>query len=427
MEKPPWLAPALLVGIALLIRVAAIGGDLDYVPAHDAFDYDRHARSIAAGEGFPESGYAPEGGPTALRPPVYPYFLGAVYAVFGDSVDAGRLAGALLGAASVWLLFLVVLRIWGRRVALVAAAAAAVFPPLVLLSRELLSEQLFIALELGAVLCVLEARASSRPLRWAAAAGALCGIATLTRNPGGVLILPVLIGLWRPQPGAAARGLAAPAVGLLCILLVMTPWTLRNWSEFGRFVPVTSSTGFGLAGTYNDVSMDDADHPAAWRTPVIVPEYEPLFQAPQVDEGTLDATLRREAVQFAWDHPGYAIEVSGRNLLRLFAVSGDSVVGRDSELVVQRGIGSDRLPAERLSLALALVLGAAGALFIWRRRLPRGPLFLWLVPALTVLVALPVAGLPRYRAPADPFILILGAIGISCLWDETRKRWAAGS
>lgn len=422
MKRRPWLAPALLVGIALLIRVAVIAADSGYVPAHDAFDYDRHARSIAGGEGFPESGYVPEGGPSALRPPVYPYFLGAVYAATGDSVDAGRLAGAVMGALSVWLLFLVVLRIWGRRTALVAAAAAAVFPPLVLLSRELLSEQLFIALELGAVLCVLEARASPRPLRWAAAAGLLCGFATLTRNPGGVLVLPVLIGLWRPGSDGTGRAIASPAVGLLCILLVITPWALRNWADFGRFVPVTSSTGFGLAGTYNQVSMDDSEHPGAWRTPVIVPEYEPLFEAQKVDEGTLDATLRREAVDFAWGHPGYALEVSARNLPRLFAVSDDSVVGRDSQLVVQRGIGSGSVPAERISLAVAVAFAAAGAFFIRRRRLPWGPLFLWLVPVLTVLVAMPIAGLPRYRVPADPFLLILSAIGLICLWEEFSRR-----
>lgn len=413
-----WVAPAIVVGVALLLRLLVIAADDGYVPAHDAFDYDRHGRSIAAGDGFPESGYVPEGGPSALRPPAYPYVLGAVYAASGDSIDAGRVLGAALGALAVLLLYLLVLRIWGGRVALVAAAGMAIFPPLVLLSRELLSEQLFLALELGAALAVLEARASPRPLRWAALAGALCAVATLTRNPGGVLILPVLVGLWFGRPRWSMRAAGPTLVALGCIVVLMVPWTVRNWVDFGRFVPVTSSTGFGLAGTYNELSEEDDVHPGAWRTPVIVPEYAPLFEVPEVDEGTLDATLRRESLQFAWDHPGYVLEVSARNLPRLFEIGDDSVVGRVDNVVSQRGIGSEVDGRERLGLAVAVLLAALGVFAIFRARLPRGPLFLWLVPLLTILVALPVAGLPRYRLPADPFILILAAIGLVWAWDS---------
>jgi hypothetical protein len=47
-----------------------------------------------------------------------------------------------------------------------------------------------------------------------------------------------------------------------------------------------------------------------------------------------------------------------------------------------------------------------------------GPLFLWLVPILLLLVAAPINGLPRQRTPADPFILILAAIGLAWLWDR---------
>lgn len=419
MGRAGWLLPGAIVLLALVLRLGVIVADGDYVPAHDAFDYDRHGRSIAAGEGFPESGYAEEGGSSALRPPVYPYLLGAVYVVSGDNTDAGRVAGALLGTAAVLLLYLLVLRIWGRRPALVASFMAAVFPSLVLLSRDLLSEQMFIALELGAVLCVVESRGARRGIGWAAAAGLLCGLAALTRNPGAALALPVLIGLWRRQPGSG-WGVAAwpPLVGLLCIVVATVPWTVRNWDEFGRFVPVSTSSGFGLAGTYNQVSMRDGSHPGAWRTPVIVPEYRPLFEVDGVDEGTLDATLRRESAAFAWDHPAYVLETSGRNLLRLFELSSDSVVGRQSVLVAQRGIGSNVTLSERISLGIAAVLAVLGGVLLVRRRYPRGPLFLWLVPILTVAVAAPIAGLPRYRVPADPFLLILAALGLIWAWEE---------
>jgi len=433
----PWLAPALLVLLALAVRTAVVVADTGYRPEHDAFDYDRHARSIAAGDGYPDSGYVVDGGPSALRPPVYPYFLGAVYAVSGDSVDAGRYANVALGGLSVLLLFLIVRRIWGRRAGLVAAALAAVFPPLVLVSRDLLSEPLFIALELGAVLCVLQFRRSGDALRWAAAAGVLCGIGALTRNPGIALVVPIAIGAWMLRPAFRLPSMKAPAVVVACTLLVIVPWTIRNTVDFGRFVPITSSLGFALAGTYNQASLHDDLHPGSFRTPVVTAEYGVLFHTPGIDEGTLDATLRRQALSFAWDHPGYVGEVAGENLLRMFELEGGSVVGAHNvggRLVADpravstgRGIGSATPASERAGLAVAAVLALLGVFAMLRSRakgtggrprVPTGPWFLWLVPIVMIAAAAPVNGLPRYRVPSDPFLLILAAIGLIWIWDR---------
>jgi hypothetical protein len=111
-------------------------------------------------------------------------------------------------------------------------------------------------------------------------------------------------------------------------------------------------------------------------------------------------------------------------------ISGGSVVDARGREVNQRGIGSAVPASERAGLAVAAALGILGLLAIlrsgWRDLpgggraplLPRGPLFLWLVPVLMILTAAPIAGLPRYRLPADPFLLILAAIGLVWLSDR---------
>lgn len=413
-----------IVALALIVRIAVIAADGGYVPRQDDWDYNRHAISVAAGAGFPDSYYVADRGPSALRAPAYPYFLAGIYVVSGDSITAGRIANAVLGALVVLLLFLVVSRIWGRRIGLIAAAGAALFPPLVLLSRDLLSESLFIVLELGAVLCVLEFR-RLRGMRWAVLAGVVAGLAALTRNPGLALATPMVVGLWVYRPRLSWSAARAPAVALGCMALIVMPWTVRNAIEFGRFVPVTSGTGFAMAGTYNEVSLDDDDHPGSWRTPRVVPEYTPLFVASGIDEGTLDATLRSEATSFALDHPGYVAEVSAWNLLRMFEVTGGSVVELDGEAVTFRGIGSADPPVERIGLGIAGMLALLGIWVIWRRLpasagrpISAGPFFLWLVPLFLIIVSVPINGLPRQRTPIDPFILILASIGLSWLLDR---------
>lgn len=422
-ERGPILA---IVVLALVVRVAAIAADSGYRPQQDAWDYDRHARSIADGKGYPDSYYVVDGGPSALRAPGYPFFLAGLYAISGNSIAVGRLANALLGALAVFLIYLIAKRIWGRRVGLLAAALAAVFPPLVLLSRELLSEPLFIVFELGMILCVLEYR-RLRELRWAASAGLLFGLATLTRNPGPALAVPLIVGLWVLRPRFSRQAAVAPALALVCAVLAIAPWTVRNAVEFGRFIPVTSGTGFAMAGTYNAASEEDEANPGSWRTPRVAPEYTPLFATAGIDEGTLDATLRSKATTFAVDHPAYVAEVTGWNLLRLFEIVGGSVVDPITGPVEIRGIGSADPLAERIGLGLAVALVLIGVLAIarsrrpGRRRIATGPLFLWLVPILLILVAAPINGLPRQRTPVDPFILILAAIGVAWIWEVLHR------
>jgi 4-amino-4-deoxy-L-arabinose transferase-like glycosyltransferase len=427
-RRAGWLAPAAIVLLGVVCRVAVVAADTDYAPRNDAREYHLIAESIAAGDEYPSSAYLLYGGPTAIRPPAYPSVLAMAYAMPGDDLAAGRALGIGLGVLLVVLVYLVARRIWGRSVALAAGCLTAVFPPLVLLSRDLVSESLFIALELGAVLCVLNARRAGGAPGWAAAAGALAGLAALTRSTGLLLVVVLALGAWVGRPRWQLGVLRAPAILVACAALVIAPWTVRNAAEFGRFIPVSTSSGIALAGTYNEDSHSDSGTHGAWRTPQTVPRFEPLFVTPGIDEGTVDATLRREARDFAWSHPGYVAETTGWNLLRLFAVTGGSVVDNRGRVVDDRGIGSAISPAERIGLAMVAILAAAGIAGIVQsrrgpvgdRRIPAGSRFLWAVPIVMVMVAAPVAGLPRYRLPADPFLLILAGIGVVWLWSRLR-------
>jgi 4-amino-4-deoxy-L-arabinose transferase-like glycosyltransferase len=432
MTERSRLALAAILVLAALLRVAVIAADAGYSPQNDAFEYDFYAHSIAAGDGYPESGYLRQGGPTAIRGPGYPYLLGGVYAATGDSRTAGRLAGAALGVLAVFLIYLIGRRIWGRRVGLIAGGLAAVFPPLVLLSRELWSETLFLPLALGAVLCALEFRRSGGGLRWAAGAGALCGLALLTRNTAAPLLICIPLGMVVAPFRFTLEKLRAPLVVLVVAALVVAPWTIRNLAEFGRLVPVTTSTGITSSGVYNPATYGSGTH-GAWRTPQAIPRFAPLFETPGVDESEVDSELRREARDFAWEHPGYVAEVFAWNLVRMFELTGDSVVDSSGEAVTERGIGSATPAAERAGLLLAVALAACGAaaMIASRRRepnreggafYPTGPLFLWLIPALTLIATALLNGLPRDRLPIDAFLLLLAAVGLAWLLDHFGKR-----
>src|SRR5437868_6743997 len=140
LSRRALVAFAALLLVALAVRLAAVAATPDLRLAPDPSDYARHARSIAAGHGYPPSQVAPHGGPSAIRPPAYPVLVAAVFRLTGNSVTAARVAQAFVGTAVVALIGLIALEFWSVPVALVATALAAVFPPLVIDGMTLLSE-----------------------------------------------------------------------------------------------------------------------------------------------------------------------------------------------------------------------------------------------------------------------------------------------
>src|SRR5947209_502327 len=112
-----------VLALALVVRVVQIAATPHWRPISDPADYVRHAISIAHGHGMAAS-FVPHGGPSAFRPPAYPYMLGGVFAVSGDSLTAGRIASALLGVVTVALIGVIAEQLFGARAGLVAMLIA---------------------------------------------------------------------------------------------------------------------------------------------------------------------------------------------------------------------------------------------------------------------------------------------------------------
>jgi 4-amino-4-deoxy-L-arabinose transferase-like glycosyltransferase len=403
------------VAVAIASRVAFVSTQPDYRPFGDAADYNAHAVFIASGDGFPPTAIAAPGTPSALRPPAYPFALGAVYAPSGNSVTAGRLLGAALGTLSALLTYLLAGGLFSRRVGVVGGVLCALFPPLVVLSGTLLSENLFIPLALAAVLVVLRARASAHHLWWAVAAGVMCGLAALTRAAGLVLVVPAVVGLVTIRP--LKRGALASGVAVACMLLVLLPWAVRNAHDFHRFVPVSTQFGFTAAGAYNSVAFHSGPVQAAWQVPCDVPDYSMRCHRPGIDEARLDASLRRSASHFARAHPGYVLTVLRLDALRSVYLGGNPAFTRlwDRELGLPHSLRGLVKASVLTALALA-VLGVISLLAGWARG--GRPLFVWLAPALLLAATLPMLGNPRYRIAIDPFLLTLAAVALT-----TATRW----
>ncbi len=401
----------------------------------------------------------------ALRTPGYPIFLAGCQALFGERTLAVRLVQAVLGTVSVYLVYQLCRQLApsGRRAQpaepdvgpkaaggcsavtivrgsadrdgcsapLFAAALAALNPYYIFMSVILLTEAVFEPLMLAALwgLAVLWPRRSREddggpslpegragpPVTGLKAAlvslgsGAAAGMAVLVR-PSWVLFVPGALAVWvlaairaRRWPDAA-RG----AMLWLCgVVLVMSPWWVRNARIYGRFVPTALWMGASLYDGLNPRATGASDmsflgDPDVW----------PL------DEQDQDAELVRRAARFASENPRRVLALAVVKLLRFWSPWPNAEELSSPALTVAGA-------AVELPLFGLLALGA------WNRRrdlrawvLAAGPLLYF--SALHLIFASSM----RYRIPGEMPALALAAFGGLTLWTWWRKpgpgRRAAG-
>jgi 4-amino-4-deoxy-L-arabinose transferase-like glycosyltransferase len=413
-----WMAA--IFAVALVVRIGVVVATPHYQARTDAADFDRLAVSLADHGHYPNSREWAPRGPTAFRPPLFPAALAAVYKVVGtgsthDRWTAGRLLEAVLGALAAGLTCLIAARLWGPATGLVAGALVAIDPPLLLVGSSLLSESLFIPLVLGAVLAAVVFRTDTR-LRWAALSGALVGCAALTRGNGFVLVIPLAFLVVNQRP--RRRGLRAPALLLGAAILMVLPWTIRNYVEFHRFVPLTTEGGYALAGTYNAATQNRPGFEAVWYPPL--DQMRALAAAhPRINEAQVSSHLETDGLHYMEHHPGSVLKTAYLSARRLLAIEGPLL-----EEVFAYGEGYPVRLAQYSVYAFWLVLALAlvGAVTPVARRAPSA---FWWCPAAILLSTVFFEGLTRYRSPADPFFLMLAALALMEAARRLRRRAAA--
>ena len=209
----------------------------------------RVGRSIALGHGF-GSPYEGNTGPTAWEPPLYPYLIGGVFKLFGIYTHAS--AWVLLSINSLFTtltcipIFFIAHKTFGERIALWSAVTWALCPYVWYWSVHWIWDTTFTPLVL-ALLFWLALELQDWPgWRGWILFGALYGVGALA-NPTMLAFLPVCgLWIWRQRHRRGLPSLGGVALSSLVFFLVLTPWVVRNYEVFGRFVFLRDDFGLQI-------------------------------------------------------------------------------------------------------------------------------------------------------------------------------------
>jgi len=408
------LVVAALVGLALRLAFG-LGYWVDKTMTRDEREYLSLARSLASGRGFVYDEEVKTGPVDPFgRAPGYPAFLalvgggGAVTTAVPTSV---KVAQAFVGAIGVFLIGRIAYRLAGDRAAIAAASMAAVYPPLVWVAAYAYSEAVFWALGLALALLfdrVLEADAR-RGWRLALALGLLMGVAVLVRAAT-LVFVPLAFAwlLWKRRPML----LAICGIGLL---LVLGPWTVRNYAHHGRFVLVASDGGVTFWTGNHPLATGEGDMAA--NPPLKIASQELRARYPELNEEQMEPVYYREA--FAWirSHPIDWIALELRKLFYLIVPVGPSYT-LHSRLYYGVTV---------VSVGVLLPIAAIG---VWRLGPRRGRTpGLWLLALSAVAICLIFFPQERFRIPViDPALIVCASgawlLGGRTKWTDERSKAA---
>jgi 4-amino-4-deoxy-L-arabinose transferase-like glycosyltransferase len=398
----------------------------------DELFYNSEANFIAAGHGFNEPysaffhpGRSPQ--PAADHAPLTVSVLAPVSWLVDhpplswiidepqhDHVREHRYTMVVLGTILVGLVGLLGRRVGGETVGLVAAGIAAITPNMWVNDGLVMSETLTALVVVGALLCVF--RFWDRPtLLRAAVLGALCGVAALARVEFGLLVvlLAIVIPFALDKPWTERGAFALTAV--VAAGLVVAPWVGFNLARFREPTFISTNDGITLAGANCD-EMYHGPGIGLWTLGSCT--------------GSLDLPGDQSQVSSHYRHRAFDYIDHHKSRVPIVVLAR---VGRTWSLfrpldMVTFNAGEDREPwVTRLGLVAyypTLLCAIAGAVVLWRRR-RRGALWVLCTPVVVVTIGAVVTyGQTRFRAPAEPSLALLAAVGIVAVIGQLRARRA---
>jgi len=233
-----------LIGLCLRVIFTLLHPSV--YPVTDMLGYNEAANSLLLDGEIRVKGIL-----AASRPPVYPYFLYAIYWIFGHSFLIVRLMQAVLGALTAVILVKIGSEMFDNRVGALSGLIYALYPASWAFGDQLMTETLFTLLMLSSVLLMIKMM-SSRNYWIIFGAGFFGGLAILCRTAYAPFMMFIFLGIliFRFK---SPKYISRFFMTMVICGMVIFPWMLRNYYTHGIFT-LNPKSGVDFA-MYNSSSL----------------------------------------------------------------------------------------------------------------------------------------------------------------------------
>lgn len=410
----PYFVP-LIILLGLLIRLLVVA----IVPVEQMSDsawYVARAREIAAGLGYQENGV-----PTAYWPVGWPAVLAGAYSIFGTMSVAIVVLNALSAGVTMYLVYwfgrqVVASEVVGR----LALIAYALYPNHIAYTGIAATELFYTALAMGAFALLIARRDSGG---WVFLSGLVFGLATLVKPQtllfpfGAVTALALVFRAygWKDS-------LKAGVLVYLGLLVVVSPWTYRNYVVFGEPVLVSTNGGVALLLGANDQMT--GTHFDYEDTQVFKQFGIPLSErvSRQLE---LNHLQKQRAVEWISENPGEFVAWMPKKVFHLWLKDTDGFWPYDNSYpantMIIRGFQFLNQALYVVVFALALIGAFVALNGIVRNDESRARSgLLYCMPIFVSLLAAVFTGQIRYHFPAMPFLIVAAAWSLRILVQKRR-------
>ncbi|OJZ65050.1 ArnT family glycosyltransferase [Mycolicibacterium diernhoferi] len=412
-----FLAP---LGVGLLLRGVALFLEADVTADANLWEYGQQGLCAAQNGGDLCRFYSDGSGSyaSAYMPPLLSYLWLILFSLFGDGAIARSVflaVGLIASLGSIALTFYLTEKlIRSEPVAFLAAMIVACYPTFVFVATTYHQTcwAVFFILAVAAVSVKLSASANT--LLYGCLGGALSGLSALNRSEM-LLIGPVMLLVGVFWDRERKRCLKVCLAIFTVMGLIMAPWMVRNYAEFGRFIPTAQSDGYNLWKGYNQHTngsgnLTELTGSAGWtaRKEIrsrVAPgdDYEARIQEEFMEEFVND-------IQHVSAGRLMQLQVTKTGLLWIFDWTDGAVAGKVTYL---------------FPWVVTNIFAFIGLVVLWRNRRLVAPapaaIYATAVALLTVAyVATSVHA--RYRMHIEPFIFMAAATGLVGVWARIRGR-----
>lgn len=375
----------------------------------DSRAYDRIAWNLVQGNGYREiigESFLVDRAIVRVGPG-YEFFLSGIYYIFGHRYGAALVANAILMALSALFIFLTAKEVfkksWSVLLGIVSAVLIGFSPDLITINGMIMTENLGIFLLIVSVFAFFKyVNSENKPFYLVILLSLFLGCSALTRTPLILLVLPFVVYFVMNKKWKHLL--------LFCfvLMLVLTPWVIRNWQIYHLFIPTNMDLGYALIS---------GNHPGA------TGELEPYIVLEKYlrEYGNFEATklARDEAISFILHNPFEFLKITFYRTSIYF--SSARPTGFWGHLQ-----GLDRILTLIMSAIYSFFLFGFGFWGIYRARKKANPedktrakFLFWML----VLMPLAIIGIiveTRYRFLVYPFFAIFAGYGFVDLIKEKK-------